>query len=152
MCVWQAGGSITSRKHYEGALQHLVSFLSVLVAFFTIGLVLLAESKVAKCSGEGKVGQLRQVPVLLRGKHTKVDGGDRHWLENGDKLVLVLHGGSHLPVLIQLEEGLVLSGAQHQEVDEQEHAKRIRVWIQTDKKQQTWMADYYFLKLQSLGS
>lgn len=62
------GGSITSRKHYEGALQHLVSFLSVLVAFFTLGLVLLAESEVAECSGEGKVGQLGQVSVLLQGQ------------------------------------------------------------------------------------
>lgn len=35
---------------------------------------------------------------------------------------LALDRRSHLPVLIQLEEGLVLSGAQHQEVDEQEHA------------------------------
>lgn len=50
---------------------------------------------------------------------------------------VVLYSGSHLPVLVQLEEGLVLSGPQHQEVDEQEHAKRIRVWIQTEKKKQT---------------
>lgn len=66
--------------------------------------------------------------------------GKKKWRHAG---TAVLDGGSHLPVLIQLEEGLVLSGAQHQEVDEQEHAKRIRVWIQTEKKQQTWTADYY---------
>lgn len=54
------------------------------------------------------------------------------WRHTG---TLVLDGGSHLPVLIQLEEGLVLSGPHHQEVDEQKHAKRIRVWIQTEKKQ-----------------
>lgn len=55
---------------------------------------------------------------------------------------VALDSSSHLPVLIQLEEGLVLSGAQHQEVDEQEHAEWIRVWIQTKKKQETWTADY----------
>lgn len=41
-------GSITSREHYQGALQHLVGFLSLFVAFFTIFLILLAESEVAK--------------------------------------------------------------------------------------------------------
>lgn len=56
---------------------------------------------------------------------------------------LALDRRSHLPVLIQLEEGLVLSGAQHQEVDEQEHAKWIRVWIQTKNKKETRMTDYH---------
>lgn len=56
---------------------------------------------------------------------------------------LALDRRSHLPVLMQLEEGLVLSGAQHQEVDEQEHAQWIRVWIQTRNKQETWMTDYH---------
>lgn len=38
----------------------------------------------------------------------------------------------YLPVLIQLDERLVLSRTQHQEINKQQHAKWIRVWVQTN--------------------
>ena len=36
----------------------------------------------------------------------------------------------YLPVLIKLEQGLVLSATQHQEINEQKHAKWVRFWVQ----------------------
>lgn len=40
----------------------------------------------------------------------------------------------YLPLLVELEERLVLSGTQHQEINEQEHAKWVRVWVQTTER------------------
>lgn len=43
----------------------------------------------------------------------------------------------YLPVLIKLKERLVLSGAQHQEINEEEHAQRVRIWVQTEMDKTT---------------
>lgn len=40
-------------------------------------------------------------------------------------------GCPYLPVLVQLKQSLVLSGTQHQEINEQEHAEWVGVWVQT---------------------
>lgn len=40
----------------------------------------------------------------------------------------------YLPVLVELEERLVLSGPQHQEVNEQEHAQWVRIWVQAKEE------------------
>lgn len=57
---------LTSRKHDESFLQHLVSFVSSLITFFRIHVFLLTEVEVAKCCGKCKVWQLGQISVLLK--------------------------------------------------------------------------------------
>lgn len=56
----------TSREHYERVLQHLVSYVSVSVSFFMISTLLLAQTEMAKCSGEREVWQLGQISVVLQ--------------------------------------------------------------------------------------
>lgn len=58
----------TSREHYERVLQHLVSYVSVSVSFFVISTLLLAQTEMAKCSGEGEVWQLGQISVVLQSR------------------------------------------------------------------------------------
>lgn len=56
----------TSREHYERVLQHLVSHVSVSVLFFVISTLLLAQTEMAKGSGEREVWQLGQISVVLQ--------------------------------------------------------------------------------------
>ena len=59
----------TSGEHDEGVLQEAVGALPVLLPLLLLRLVLLAEVEVTQRRRERKVGQLGQVPVLLR--HTR---------------------------------------------------------------------------------
>lgn len=64
----------TSWEHYERVLQHLVSYVSVSVSFFMISTLLLAQTELAKCSGEREVWQLRQISVVLQCRNKQCKG------------------------------------------------------------------------------
>lgn len=119
----------TSGEHYERVLQHLVGYVSVSVSFFTISTLLLAQTEMAKCSGEREVWQLGQISVVLRCRNNKHASTVQRQHSHS-----CLNCELYLPVLVQLEERLVLSGAQHQEVNEQEHAQRVRIGVQATEE------------------
>lgn len=58
----------TSGEHYECVLQQLVSFVSVSLSFFRVSVFPLAQTEMAKRSGEREVRQLGKISVVLQSK------------------------------------------------------------------------------------
>ncbi|KAF3832572.1 hypothetical protein F7725_026237 [Dissostichus mawsoni] len=91
--------TLTSRKHDESVLQQLVGFVSFFLTFFRIHIFQLTEMEMAKCSGECKVWQLRQISVLLKSKN-------KSFLYQTGKVnivymhTLALHSTLYLPLLV----------------------------------------------------
>lgn len=121
----------TSREHYERVLQHLVSFVSVSVSFFTIFTLLLAQTEMAKRSGEREVWQLGKISVVLQCRNKPITCQQRKGNTHTDACI---YSEMYLPVLVQLEEWLVLSGPHRQEVNEQKHAQWVRIWVQAKEE------------------